>query len=119
MFNSGSRPAVIDRLVIVSPRHIKLVGAYVTLGGVVGNWLTFPAAIPAQGDPASAVWAMRHVAKGAVIPPHSWAGLALGLAVTAAHGSIASTDLFYHVGNVHYEWKGHVRIVLTLIPRRS
>jgi hypothetical protein len=33
LFNGGAKPAVIDRLVIVSPRHIRLVGAYVTIGG--------------------------------------------------------------------------------------
>ena len=39
--NSGSAPAVIDRVVIRSPRHIKLIGAYVTVGGIVGDWTTF------------------------------------------------------------------------------
>src|SRR5262245_41584670 len=37
-YNGGNRPAVIDRLVIVSPRHIRLIGAYITLGGPIGNW---------------------------------------------------------------------------------
>jgi hypothetical protein len=33
LFNGGAKPAVIDRRVIVSPRHIRLVGGYVTIGG--------------------------------------------------------------------------------------
>jgi len=56
---------------------------------------------------------------GAVIPPHQWAGIALGVKATSAHGSIAGIDLFYHVGSAHYEWHGHVRIVLTSIPRTT
>src|SRR5262252_3480408 len=34
-YNGGTKPAVIDRLVIVSPRHVRLIGAYITLGGIV------------------------------------------------------------------------------------
>jgi hypothetical protein len=123
LFNGGSAPAVIDRLVIVSPRHIKLTGAYVTIGGPVGNWPTFPPSFPqsASGRRENryliGAWANRHKPAGAIIPPHRWAGIALGLQATSAHGSIAWTDLFYHVGSAHYEWQGHVRIVLTLIPR--
>src|SRR5690349_15514267 len=45
-YNGGTKPAVIDRLVIVSPRHIKLTGAYITLGGPIGNWPTFPPSFP-------------------------------------------------------------------------
>lgn len=124
VFNSGSAPAVMDRLVIRSPRHIKLVGAYVTIGGIVGNWATFPPAIPsARGHPylvhIIAAWAQRHRAAGAVIPPHKLAGIALGLEATSAHGSIAGIDLFYHVGRTDYEWHGHTRIVLTSIPRTT
>jgi hypothetical protein len=52
---------------------------------------------------------------GAVIPPGKWAGIALGLAATSAKGSIAGIDLFYHVGQAHYEWHGHIRIVLTSV----
>src|SRR5262245_20971972 len=37
-YNGGTKPAVIDRVVIVSPRHIKLLGAYVVIGGILGNW---------------------------------------------------------------------------------
>ncbi len=124
VFNSGSALVVIDRLVLVSPRHIKLAGAYVTIGGVIGNWRTFPPAIPSARKHPGLVheiraWAHRHRPAGAVIPPHQWAGIALGLEATNAHGSIAGIDLFYHVGSAHYEWHGHVRIVLTSIPRAS
>ncbi len=124
VFNSGSAPAVIDRLVIRSPRHIRLVGAYVTIGGILGNWETFPPAIPsARGHPdlvhIIAAWAQRHKLAGAVIPPHKMAGIALGLAATSAHGSIAGIDLFYHVGTAHYEWHGHTRIVLTSTSRTT
>jgi hypothetical protein len=124
VFNSGSAPAVIDRLVLRSPRHIKLTGAYVTIGGVIGNWPTFPPAIAsARKRPALAhaisAWAHRHKPAGGVIPPHQWAGIALGLEATSTHGSIAGIDLFYHVGSAHYEWHGHVRVVLTSIPRTS
>src|SRR6266851_311542 len=31
----------------------------------------------------------------------------------------AVIDLFYHVGSAYYEWRGHVRIVLTLVRRTS
>jgi len=123
-YNGGPAPAVIDRLVLVSPRHIKLIGAYVTIGGIVGDWPTFPPSIPsARSDPglvhAIRAWAHRHKPAGAVIPPHQWAGIALGLEATSAHGSIAGIDLFYHVGSAYYEWRGHVRIVLTLVRRTS
>ena len=118
-YNGGTKPAVIDRVVIVSPRHIKLHGAYVTIGGIIGNWTSFPPAIPAHGNPESRLWATRHKAAGAVIPPHQQAGLALGLSATAAHGSLARTDVYYHVGNTHYEWRGNVRIVLTSVDCRA
>jgi hypothetical protein len=124
-FNGGPAPAVIDRLVIVSPRHIKLVGAYVTLGGPVGNWPTFPPSFPTSASGwhdnrySVARWARRHIPAGAVIPPHQWAGITLGLHATAAHGSIAATDLYYHVGSAHYEWHGHIRMVLTSVNCRA
>ena len=124
-FNGGPAPAVIDRLVVVSPRHIKLIGAYVTIGGPVGNWVTFPPSFPrsARGRRESRYaisrWANRHKIAGAVIPPHRWAGIALGLEATSAHGSIAGIDVFYHVGDAHYEWHGHVRIVLTSVNCRA
>jgi hypothetical protein len=123
VFNGGSAPAVIDRLVIRSPRHIKLIGAYVTIGGPVGNWATFPPSFPRSASGrrenrySISRWAHRHKPAGAVIPPHQWAGIALGLAATGAHGSIAGIDLFYHVGDAHYEWHGHIRIVLTSVAR--
>jgi hypothetical protein len=119
LYNKGAKPAVIDRVVIVSPRHIKLLGAYMVIGGVIGNWESFPPAIPAHGNPKSRLWAARHRAVGAVIPPHKLGGLALGLAATAAHGSLAHTDVYYHVGNTHYEWRGTVRIVLTSVDCRK
>jgi hypothetical protein len=125
LFNPGPAPAVIDRLVIVSPRHIKLTGAYVTLGGPVGNWATFPPSFPTSASGRHenryliSRWARRHIPAGAVIPPHQWAGIALGLHATAAHGSIAATDLYYHVGSAHYEWRGHIRIVLTSVNCRA
>jgi hypothetical protein len=124
-YNGGTKPAVIDRVVIVSPRHINLIGAYVTIGGPIGNWTTFPPSFPtsAKGrhDNRYAIWrwARRHRAAGAVIPPHQQAGLALGLSATAAHGSLARTDVYYHVGNTHYEWRGSVRIVLTSVDCRA
>ncbi len=117
VYNSGSQPAVIDQLVIRSPRHIKLIGAYVTLGGVIGDWTTYPPVIPSSQADAFRFWANRHEPAGAVIPPHTWAGVALGLAATGAHGSLAGIDLFYHVGQAHYEWHGHIRIVLTSVAR--
>jgi hypothetical protein len=46
VFNDLLFPAVIDRLVVVSPRHIKLIGAYMTIGGIIGNWVTFPRPSP-------------------------------------------------------------------------
>jgi hypothetical protein len=125
MFNGGAAPAVIDRLVLVAPRHIKLIGAYVTIGGITGNWPTFPPSFPQSASgrhenryPIRA-WAHRHQPAGAVIPPRRWAGIALGLDATAARGSIAGVDLFYHVGGARYEWRGHVRIVLTLVHCRA
>jgi hypothetical protein len=124
-FNGGRAPAVIDRLVVVSPRHIKLIGAYVTIGGPVGNWPTFPPSFPRSASGrrenrySISRWANRHKTAGAIIPPHRWAGIALGLEVTSAHGSLSGLDLFYHVGSAHYEWHGHVRIVLTLVDCRA
>ena len=123
-FNGGPAPAVIDRLVVVSPRHIKLIGAYVTIGGPVGNWVTFPPSFPRSASGrrenryAISRWAHRHKIAGAIVPPHQWAGIALGLEATSAHGSIAGIDVFYHVGSAHYEWHGHVRIVLTSVDCR-
>jgi hypothetical protein len=124
VINSGSAPAVIDKLVMRSPRHIKLTGAYVTIGGVIGNWPTFPPLLPsAHKHPRFAsiirAWAHRHKPAGAVIPPHRLAGIALGLKATSAHGSIAGIDLFYHVGRARYEWHGHGRIVLTSVDCRA
>jgi hypothetical protein len=121
VFNGGSVPAVIDRLVLVSPRHIRLIGAFVTIGGPVGNWPTFPPSFPqtASGRHNNRYiiprWANRRKPAGAIIPPHRWAGIALGLEATGAHGSIAGIDLLYHVGSAHYQWHGHMRIVLTLV----
>jgi hypothetical protein len=118
IFNSGSVSAVIDRLVLVSPRHIQLIGAYVTIGGIVGDWPTFPPSATGLRDvaPAAQAWARRHKPAGAIIPPHQWAGIALGLAPTsAAKARIAGIDVFYHVGSAHYEWHGHVQIVLTVV----
>jgi len=123
--NSGPVPAVIDRLVVVSPHHIKLIGAYLTIGGIVGNWVTFPPTFPqsARGRRENRypirAWANRHKPTGAVIQPHQSAGIALGLEATAAHGSIARIDLYYHVGRTHYEWRGRMRIVLTSVNCRA
>jgi hypothetical protein len=119
VFNSGSAPAVIDRLVIRSPRHIKFIGAQVTIGGPVGDWVTYPPVIPSSEGDAFRWWANRHEPAGAVIPPHKWAGIALGLATTSARGSIAGINLYYHVGSAHYEWHGHIRIVLTSVDCRA
>ncbi|HEX9064532.1 MAG TPA: hypothetical protein VF843_05455 [Streptosporangiaceae bacterium] len=119
VYNSGSAPAVIDRLVIRSPRDIKLVGAALTIGGIIGDWATYPPRIPSGQRYAFRAWADRHRPAGATIPPHQWAGIALGLETTGAHGSIAGVNLFYHVGSAHYEWHGHVRIVLTSVDCRA
>jgi hypothetical protein len=119
VFNGGSAPAVIDRLVIRSPHHIKLVGAQVTIGGPVGDWETYPPAIPSNQADAFRWWANRHEPAGAVIPPHKGAGIALGLATKSARGSIAGINLYYHVGNAHYEWRGNIRIVLTSVDCRA
>jgi len=117
--NSRSAPAVIDRLVIRSPRHINLIGAYVTIGGPIGDWTTYPPEIgPKEGD-AFRWWSTRHEPAGAVIPPGKLAGIALGLKATSAKGSIAGINLFYHVGQTHYEWHGHIRIVLTSVDCRA
>src|SRR5215467_2297421 len=84
-YNGGTKPAVIDRLVIVSPRHVRLIGAYITLGGIVGNWLTFPPVFPTSPKGRHedryfiSRWARRHFPAGAVIPPHQQARIALGL----------------------------------------
>jgi hypothetical protein len=119
VYNGGTAPAVISRLVLVSPRHIKLIGAYLTIGGPIGNWVTFPPVFPASDwNDVYPIrwWADRHKPAGAVIPPHRWAGIALGLAVTgAARGSFAATDLFYSVGAAQYKWQSHIRIVLTRV----
>jgi hypothetical protein len=41
--NSGHDTIVIDRLVLASPHHLKLTGAYLVPGrGLVGTWLSFP-----------------------------------------------------------------------------
>jgi hypothetical protein len=83
MFNDGSGPAVVDGLVLASPRHIKLIGAYLTIGGPVGNWPTFPPSFPsgrrARYDNRYVIgaWANRHKPAGTIIPPHTWAGVAL------------------------------------------
>jgi hypothetical protein len=119
VFNSGSAPAVIDRLVIRSPHHIKLIGAQVTIGGPVGDWASYPPVIPSSAGDAFRWWANRHEPAGAVIPPHKWAGIALGFAVTGAKGGIEGINLLYHVGSAHYEWHGHIRIVLTSVDCRA
>ena len=113
--NNGSYPAVIDRLVIRSPRHIKLVGAYVTIGGPIGDWPKYPPVIGSDQGDAFTWWANRHEPAGAVIPPGKLAGIALGLKATGAKGSIAGINLFYHVGRANYEWHGHIRIVPTSV----
>jgi hypothetical protein len=70
LFKGGPAPAVIDRLVLVSPRHIRLTGAYVTIGGPVGNWPTFRPSFPqsASGrhDNRFVIkrWAIRHKPAG-------------------------------------------------------
>ncbi len=119
LYNGGNAPAVIDRLILVDPRHIKLVGAYITIGGsLVGNWETFPPPARALYREAPGVhWAGRHKPAGTIVPAHQWALVALGLEPTAAVGRIASIDLYYHVGTAHYEWQGHVAIGLTVEPR--
>ena len=123
LYNGGAKPAVIDRVVIVSPRHIKLLGAYVVIGTVIGNFEGFPPSFSISKGRydryAMRMWATRHLAVGAVIPPHKLGGLSLGLSVTAAHGSLAHTDVYYHVGSTHYEWRGTVRIVLTSVDCRA
>jgi len=86
---------------------------------VIGSWPGFPPAIPAHGNPKSRLWATRHKAVGALIPPHKLGGLTLALAATAAHGSLARTDVYYHVGNTQYEWRGTIRIVLTSVDCRA
>ncbi|MGO9162758.1 MAG: hypothetical protein ACLP7J_19045 [Streptosporangiaceae bacterium] len=119
LYNGGNAPAVIDRLILVDPRHIKLVGAYITIGGsLVGNWETFPPPARALYRAEPGVhWAGRHKPAGTIVPPHQWALVALGLEPTAAAGRIASIDLYYHVSTAHYEWQGHVAIGLTVEPR--
>jgi hypothetical protein len=125
VFNDLLFPAVIDRLVVVSPRHIRLIGAYMTIGGIIGNWVTFPPSFPASAKGRRdnrheiRLWAHRHKIAGAVIPPRRSAGILLGLEATSAHGSIASIDLLYHVGRAHYEWRGRMRIVLTSVNCRA
>ena len=114
VFNVGSAPAVIDRVVVRSPRHIKFIGAYVTVGGLIGNWAAFPPEImPKDGE--FKIWVKRQKPAGAIIPPHSWAGIALGLAATSTKGSIDGINVFYHVGPARYEWHSHIRIVLTSV----
>ncbi|MGO9161219.1 MAG: hypothetical protein ACLP7J_10960 [Streptosporangiaceae bacterium] len=119
LYNGGNVPAVIDRLILVSPRHIKLVGAYITIGGsLVGNWETFPPPTRALYRSEPGVhWAGRHRPAGTIVPGHQWALVALGLEPTAATGHIASIDIFYHVGTTRYEWHGHVAIGLTVEPK--
>jgi hypothetical protein len=123
LYNGGAKQAVIDRVVIVSPRHIKLLGAYVVIGTVIGNFEGFPPSFSISKGRydryAMRMWATRHLAVGAVIPPHKLGGLSLGLSVTAAQGSLAHTDVYYHVGSTHYEWRGSVRIVLTSVDCRA
>jgi hypothetical protein len=119
VFNTGSAPVFIDRVVIRSPHHIKLIGAYVTMGGIIGDWVTFPPVIGSNQGDAFAAWTNRHEPAGAVIPPGKWAGIALGLKVTSAKGSMAGINLFYHVGRAHYEWHGHIRIALTSVDCRT
>jgi hypothetical protein len=122
VYNGGSAPAVIDRLVLATPHNIKLIGAYLTIGGPMGDWVTFPPILSASDRNdvyPIRYWANRHKPTGAVVPPHQWAGIALGLEVTGARGSIAATDLFYHVGNTHYEWQSRIRIMLALIDCRA
>jgi hypothetical protein len=119
VFNTGSAPVVIDRVVIRSPHHMKLLGAYMTMGGIIGNWVTFPPLIGSNQGDAFTAWTNRHKPAGAVIPPGQWAGIALGLKVTSAKGSTAGIDLFYHVGPADYEWHGHIRIVLTSVDCRA
>lgn len=116
VFNVGAAPAVIDRVVVRSPRHIKFLGAYVTVGNLIGDWTTFPPKItPRRGE--FKTWVKRQKPGGAVIPSHNWGGIALGLAVTggAKKGSIEGINVFYHVGPGHYVWHGHIRIVLTSV----
>ena len=124
MYNGGRYPAVIDRLVLVSPRHIDLVGAYIcpAARGLVGNWAAFPPFFGNDRQRAQIrgiiwAWAHRQEAVGAVIPPHQWAGITLGLEATAAQGSIARIDLFYNIGGVHYEYRGRTRIILTRVRK--
>jgi hypothetical protein len=124
MFNGGSAPIVVDRLVLRSPRRIKLTGVYLTVGGPVGNWPTFPPSFP-TGPRARyydrymiRAWAHRHKPAGTIIPPHTWAGVALGLEATSAHGSVAGVDVYYHVGRAQYEWHGKVQVVLTRVSCR-
>ncbi|MGO9081279.1 MAG: hypothetical protein ACLQDY_19940 [Streptosporangiaceae bacterium] len=123
MYNAGPDPAVLDRLVLVSPRHIKLTGAYITLGdggAIIGTVATFPPSASNLRRYAPDVnWAGRHKPAGTIVAPHQWAAVALGLEPTAHIGRIASIDIYYHVGANRYEWLGHVAVVLTVVPKIS
>jgi hypothetical protein len=71
--------------------------------------------VPLRKDGEFKTWVKRQEPAGAAIPPHKWAGIALGLAVTSAKGSVEGIDVIYHVGSANYEWHSHTRIVLTRV----
>lgn len=116
--NTGRETAVIDRIALAPPRHIKITGAYVIPGE---HWIGWAATFPptASSIPANVDWSGRHTAAGARVPPGKWAGFVVGLApVSHATASTAGLIVFYHVGRAQYEWRSRVRIVLKVRPRR-
>ena len=116
--NTGRTTVVIDRIALASPRHIRLIGAYVVPGE---NWIGVAATFP---PPASSIrpgvnWSARHKPAGSRIPPGKWVGFVVGLApVSHATASTAGLVVFYHVGSTQYQWRSRVRIVIKVPPRR-
>src|SRR5438067_2447269 len=76
--NNGHHTVVIDRLVLVRPRHLALVGSYIVPGQfAVGQWASFPP--PARQLDMGVQWASRHVTTGALVLPGHWINPVIGL----------------------------------------
>lgn len=100
--NSGHDTIVVDRLVLASPRHLKLTGAYLVPGqGLVGTWPSFPP--PAGKVDRYVQWNRRERPAGARIPPGQTVNLVFGVEQTTnGPGSTAGIEVLYHDGGTRH-----------------
>jgi hypothetical protein len=112
--NSSSSPAVIDKVSLVSARHLQMVAAWVvpiTGHQDYGVWDGYPPAPHQSG----VMWSQHTRAAGAVIQPshgQAHANLVQVLQPTGPVGKAQATDVFYHVRNTQYRMQVDYGFVL-------